>query len=147
MKPIVALLAPALLSIPAANAQSIGTWAAVEAIAPSSTISVVAEHTFKCSFDYATNSELACTPRGSSNSLIFTRIGVREVRVKHAHRGTILGAAIGVGAGVGIGASTGGSGALTRPATAVLLGGALGALGGYIGRNFSFSKGEVVYRR
>lgn len=149
MKTHLTLAALMLLAATPIKAQTHrGPWARVEAISPNSVITVITEHKFRCFFDYATETELSCIPRGSGGaSFVFARDRVREVRVEHIHRSTAVGIGIGAGIGIGIGAGTGGSGALTRPATAIILGGAFGALGGYIGRRFSFSKSTVIYRR
>ena len=125
-----------------------GNWNSVEAIPSGTKIAVVvAEHkfAFKCSYDYASDFEISCTPRGfAAQPLVLSRLRVREIRVEHTRRDTAVGAIIGAGFGVGIGAGTGDSGSLTRP---TVNGAVFGALGGYIGRYFSPARGTVVYRR
>ena len=128
-----------------------GNWNSVEAIPSGTKIAVVvAEHkfAFKCSYDYVSDFEISCTPRGfAAQPLVLSRQRVREIRVEHTRRDIAVGVIIGAGLGVGIGAGTGGSGSATRPATAIVCGVAFGALGGYIGRYFSPARGTVVYRR
>ena len=139
-----------LLLVTNAQAQT-GSWQAVEELPPGAPISVQVRLRLQCNFRYATEDELVCDfrehPRLGIGPMVFRRKTVRQVRMERAEASMLAGAAIGAGVGAAAGASVNPQrSGYTRGGSAFLLGGIGGIIGGFVGKDFPFLHGKVVYQ-
>lgn len=121
------VLASLLFAASAACAQT-GDWQTVEALKPSTIVSVKTRNRYLCTVDHVTPDALVCQPHGSRIVLIpmpasFPRADIREIRLEHNQSKD---AQIGAGAGAVTGASLG---AASNSASKIA-GGFFGGLGG-----------------
>jgi uncharacterized protein YbdZ (MbtH family) len=139
-----------LLLVTNAQAQT-GNWQAVEEVPAGAPISVQARLRLQCNFRYATEDELVCDfrERGriDTGPLVFRREHVRQVRMERTEASMLAGAAIGAGVGAAAGASVNPQrSGYTREGGTLLLGGIGGIIGGFVGKDFPFLHGKVVYQ-
>jgi hypothetical protein len=147
---IIPIVIAPLLLVSSAMSQ-LRDWEAVQALPEGTMIKVQLHHgsTFgHCSFDRATDKELACSIRGSIffypvvRQHVYPRSNVKAVF--RTHNGTLIGIGVGAGAGAAIGASRSTS---YRGANALFGAVALGAVGAVVGTAADpFFHGKAVYR-